>query len=129
MHLQNQVLEHITSRDDENSIRSCISEKVIYFQNQCESYERDLTAQISICPPTLSTNVIDEQLKRFVIFHQKSLSARIDADISKFKASIQEKQLLRILSSNRIDDEQVMHVNDINNEYSHIFYVAYKFYL
>jgi len=108
-----QVLKHITARDDENSIRSYISDKVTYFQDQCRSCDRDLAAQISICPPTITTSVIDVSLKQFVISRQKSLSTRITAEMANIKASVREKQLLSILSSDLIQDEQRAIINRI----------------
>jgi hypothetical protein len=69
-----------------------------------------LAAEVSIPSSTITTSVIDEPLKEFVISRQKSLAARINADIANLKGSVKEKQLMNILSSDRIQDEQVNHV-------------------
>lgn len=103
-------MQHFSNRDDQTAISSYVSTKISYFENQYQSYERDLTAQISIRPSSIDTNIVDEPLKRYVMCHQKSLSARINADIGNFRASVKENQLLSILSSDRIQDEQVWHI-------------------
>lgn len=56
-------------------------------------------------------------LKQFVISRQKSLSTRITAEMANIKASVREKQLLSILSSDLIQDEQVNHIIHINIHY------------
>ena len=80
-------------------------------QQQLDQCNKTLRAQKLSCPESLSCDKIDERLKEYIQSQQKRFQRKIDHQLTKFKETIQEKQLYNSLFNGSLTHEQVIVYN------------------
>jgi hypothetical protein len=77
-------------------------------QRQFEQYKTELKTQEQSCPATLlPVETLDHNLKDFVELQQKYLSNKMNAQLKRFKNTIDEKEVFQNLSTYNLTIDQV----------------------